>query len=67
MPNHLLTPEEVADLLSMKVVTIRQWARQGLLPSYKIGKFRRFDREEVMAAVAQPEAARGIIAAIKER
>jgi len=43
----LLTPDEVAALLSVPVSTVRDWARRGVLPSRKLGRHRRFLRSEL--------------------
>ncbi len=47
-----LTTQEVADYLKTSVTTIHRWRRSGMLPSYKIGKTRRFRQADVDAAVA---------------
>jgi excisionase family DNA binding protein len=39
----LLTPDEVADLLGIKVSTIYQWTHQGYIPHVKVSRFVRFD------------------------
>jgi len=46
--NKLLTPQEVADLLSVNKSTIYQWTHQGYIPHVKLGKFVRFNQEKVM-------------------
>jgi len=33
----MLTPEQVAEQLSVKVETVREWLRRSLLVGYKIG------------------------------
>lgn len=43
----LLTPDEVAELLTVPVSTVRDWARRGVLPSRKLGRHRRFLRSEL--------------------
>jgi len=53
----LLTPEEVAALLSVPVSTIRDWARRGVVPSRKLGRHRRFLRAEVERWVVEEHAA----------
>jgi excisionase family DNA binding protein len=37
-PERLLAPEEVAERLSIKVRTAREWMRQGKLPALKLGE-----------------------------
>ena len=41
----LYTPEEVAEILSVKEATIRLWMRNGAMPGIKIGKFWRIPEE----------------------
>jgi excisionase family DNA binding protein len=43
----LLKVEEVAELLALPVKTVYHLAGCGLIPSKKIGKHRRFDRDEL--------------------
>jgi excisionase family DNA binding protein len=46
----LMTAQDVSVLLNgVPVSTIHAWARTGFLPSVKLGKHRRFDREDVAA------------------
>jgi len=46
--NKLLTPQEVADLLSVRKSTIYQWTHQGFIPHVKLGKIVRFKEDKVM-------------------
>jgi excisionase family DNA binding protein len=44
----LMKAEDVADILKdVPVSTVYAWARQGFLPSLKIGRHRRFLREQI--------------------
>lgn len=43
----LLTPEEVAEYLGVKVSTIYQWTHQEFIQQVKLGRFVRFKHEEV--------------------
>jgi excisionase family DNA binding protein len=46
----LLTADQVAALLNgVPVSTVHAWARSGYLPSIKIGRHRRFVRDDVLA------------------
>ncbi|MEM7098313.1 MAG: response regulator [Pseudomonadota bacterium] len=46
--NQYLTPTEVATLLKVSPVTVRQWAQKGMLPAQTTaGGHRRFDKDEV--------------------
>ncbi len=52
LPNHnLLTVEEAADLLQVKVKTIYSWAESGKIPSFKAGTCLRFERRELLEAI----------------
>ena len=50
--DELLTATEVASILRLKVSTIEDYARRGLLPSVKVGRHRRFIRSELERAIA---------------
>jgi len=41
----LYTPEEVAEMLTVKESTVRHWMRSGAMPGIKIGKFWRIPEE----------------------
>jgi excisionase family DNA binding protein len=43
----LLKPEEVADILSVPVSWVYSNAESGKLPSLRVGKYRRFRRDEI--------------------
>ena len=45
--NKLLTPDEVAELLSVRKSTIYQWTHQGFIPHVKLGKLVRFKEKDV--------------------
>lgn len=47
----LLTADEVAELLQLRLSTVQDYARRGLIPSFKLGRFRRFVRADVEAAL----------------
>jgi excisionase family DNA binding protein len=49
----LLTSAQVAELLQMKRSTIEDCVRRGLLPSLKLGRHRRFVRDDVEVALAR--------------
>ena len=53
--NKLLTPQEVADLLSVRKSNIYQWTHQGYIPHVKLGKFVRFNEDKVMEWVERKE------------
>ena len=48
MDDKILTPEGAAKLLSLTVYTVRQYARQGILPATKIGRTWRFSHNQLM-------------------
>lgn len=45
----ILTVEQVADLLQVQSGWVRAAAREGRIPARKLGKYWRFDREEIVA------------------
>jgi excisionase family DNA binding protein len=47
--NAMLTPRDVASLLSIDINTVRRWTNQGLLKAYRIGPRgdRRFRKEDI--------------------
>jgi len=47
----ILTAEQVAVILQVRPCTVADWARRGIIPSYKIGKFRRYSKKDVSAWV----------------
>ena len=49
----LLTRQETADLLSVSLVTLWDWDKKGLIPSYRIGNKVRYKKSEVLAALQQ--------------
>lgn len=50
--DELMTAEQMADVLQMRVSTVEGYARRGLLPSIKVGRHRRFIRSDVESAIA---------------
>lgn len=51
--NPLLKPEEVADTLRIKRKTVVTMAREGRIPSVRMGRFYRFDPDEIVRWIAQ--------------
>lgn len=54
--NELLTAPQVATILQMKVSTVEDYARRGVLPSVKVGRHRRFiwsQLEQALGALAE--------------
>lgn len=47
----LLTAGEVAELLQLRRSTVQDYARRGIIPSFKLGRFRRFVRADVEATL----------------
>lgn len=47
----ILVAEQVAELLSMRLSTVEDYARRGVLPSIKLGRHRRYVRSDVVAAI----------------
>ncbi len=49
----LLTSRQVGELLGLRQGTVEDYARRDVLPSFKIGKHRRFVRAQVEARLAE--------------
>jgi excisionase family DNA binding protein len=49
--DELMTAEQMAGTLQMRVSTVEDYARRGLLPSVKVGRHRRFIRSQVERAI----------------
>ena len=45
--NKLLTPEEIAELLGVKLSTIYSWTHQKTIPYVKIGRLLRFRKKVI--------------------
>jgi excisionase family DNA binding protein len=52
----LLEPKDVAQMLNVKVSWVYASAEKGVLPSYRVGKYRRFRHEQIEEWLAQQEA-----------
>jgi excisionase family DNA binding protein len=46
----LLTPEELADKLKLPKSWVYEQSRQGRIPTYRLGKYVRFNLQEVIAS-----------------
>lgn len=51
MTDRLLEAKEVADLLSVPVGWVREHTRSAAIPCVELGRYRRYDRSEVLAWV----------------
>ena len=49
--DELMTATDIANLLQIRVSTIEDYARRGILPSLKLGRHRRFVRSQVEHAI----------------
>ena len=47
MANQMMTVDEVANYLKMKVVTIYKHAQQGKIPAFKVGSSWRFKKSTI--------------------
>lgn len=45
--DHILTVEQLADMLGVTPYTVRQWARDGKLPTLRLGKYWRFRESSI--------------------
>lgn len=55
MNDSLLTPRQVADLLSVKLSTIYQWTHTRQIPCVKLGRLVRFRRSMIEKWINQRE------------
>jgi excisionase family DNA binding protein len=46
----LLTPEDLADRLKVPVSWVYEQSRQGKIPTHRLGRYIRFDLQEVLAS-----------------
>ena len=53
--DRILTVEELADMLGVRPVTIRQWARERKLPTMRLGKYWRFRESSIREWLADEE------------
>ncbi|MGH3031452.1 MAG: helix-turn-helix domain-containing protein [Gaiellaceae bacterium] len=51
MTDRLLTAAEVAELLAVPVTWVREHTRNGHLPAVQLGRYWRYQREDVLAYV----------------
>ena len=52
----LLTAEQMAEVLKVEPVTVNRMANRGEIPFVQVGpKFKRFDRDEVIAALRRQQ------------
>lgn len=49
----MLSPEQVSNMLEVKVSTIYQWTHQRFIPHIKIGRFVRFKEDEIEKWLAE--------------
>ena len=47
MPKNLLTPQELADELGIKISTVYHWSHMGYIPIVKLGNLLRFRRSSI--------------------
>lgn len=59
MTERLLEAREVAELLSVPVGWVREHTRSGAIPSIELGRYRRYDRADVLKWVAGLKAGGG--------
>ena len=56
MSERLLTAAEVADLLAVKESWVREATRDGRLPHLRLGRYRRYRREELERWLSEQQA-----------
>jgi len=57
--DRLLTADDVAELLNMPVTWVRRATRENQVPHLKLGTYRRYRREDVLAWMESLEAGGG--------
>jgi excisionase family DNA binding protein len=57
-PDRLLTDAEAAELLAVPKSWVGEAARQGRLPCIMLGRYRRFDRADLLAWLEQQKGGR---------
>ena len=57
--DRLLTAFEVAELLSVPIGWVREHTRGGNLPSVELGRYRRYDRADVLGWVEEQKSGGG--------
>lgn len=55
-PDRLLTADEVAELLAVPERWVREHTRGGLIPHVRLGRYRRYRRDAVLAWIVEQEA-----------
>lgn len=68
--DELMTAPQMAAVLHMRVSTVEDYARRGLLPSVKLGRHRRFVRSDVereILALAEPATRPRSLPALRSR
>jgi len=56
MPNNeLLTPQELADFLDVKLSTVYYWSHIGFIPRIKVGRHLRFKRSSIQTWLEKRE------------
>ena len=62
MENDLLTAEQLADRLTVKPRTVREWFRAGLIPATRLSpKVIRYSLDDVVASLEEHQGAKGAI------
>jgi excisionase family DNA binding protein len=51
--DELMTAQQVAAILQLRVSTVEDYARRGVLPCIKLGRHRRFLRSQVEQAIVR--------------
>ena len=55
MNDSLLTPQQVAEMLGVKLSTIYSWTHMGFIPTVKLGRLIRFRRSSIQAWLEKKE------------
>jgi len=53
MSDKLIDAQEAADLLNVKISWVRQATKDGRLPHVPLGRYRRYDRDDLLAWIEE--------------
>jgi excisionase family DNA binding protein len=60
MSERLLVAAEVAELLAVKESWVREWTRDGRLPHLRLGRYRRYRRQDIERWLEEQRAGGGL-------
>ncbi|MFI1849714.1 helix-turn-helix domain-containing protein [Streptomyces sp. NPDC020480] len=58
LPDHYLTPEDIAEIFKVPLETVRQWRKKRVgPPGFRVGKYLRYDPADVHRYIGERKAA----------